>query len=257
MEDRAMKPMRSLVALLLFLLVPGAALAQPEGAMRWMIAVAADKADGAVLVNGVPIHRFAKVEKKDGLSTASLPLAPWLVNGRNVIEVRADRIAAGGEVKAKLVKSDDDEGDWKPVAAGRTLTLDEQADGLPRWGFLDAEPMGGDEAGLRKAVAALHAAAAKRDAKAIMATGKPNFDDLSKLYGDPPPDMDKHLAQELKAAKLRPLPKDLKISTAHGGKLAIVETAAGGAPIRADAKDGHMDLGRYWAKFDGQWRVVR
>lgn len=247
----------SLLLLLLLLLPAGAALAQPEGAARWMIAVAAAKADGAVLVNGVPVHRFAKAGTEDGLSTTSLPLAPWLVNGRNVVEVRADRIAAGGEVKAKLVKSDDDESDWKPVAAGQTLAFEEQADGLPRWRFLDAEPMGGDEAGLRKAVAALHAAAAKRDVKAIMATGKPSYDDLSKLYGDPPPDLDKQLAAELKESKLRPLPKDLKVSTAHGGKLAIVETAGGEAPIYAESKDGRMDIGRYWAKLDGQWRAVR
>lgn len=251
--------MRSLVALLLLLLLPaGAAQAQPEGAARWMIVVAADKADGAILVNDVPVNRFAKAAGKDGLSTTSLPLAPWLVNGRNVVRVRADRIAAGGEVKAKLVKTDDDGfGGWKPVAAGQALDFEEQVEGLPRWRFLDAEPMGADEAGLRKAVAALHAAAARRDVKAMMATGKPNFDDLSKLYGDPPPDLDKQLAAELKKAKLRPLPKELKVSTAHGGRLAIVETAQGEAPIAAESKDGRMDIGRYWAKLDGGWRTVR
>jgi hypothetical protein len=245
--------MRALLAL-----TTGAARAQPEGAARWTIAVAADKADDVVLANGAPIHRFAKVESKDGLSTASIPLAPWLVNGRNTIEVRVDRLAPGGEVKAKLAKSEDDGfGGWRPVAAGQAATFEEQADGLPRWRFLDAEPMGADEAGLRKAVAALHAAAAKRDVKTMLAIGKPYFDDLSKIYGAPPPGYERELAAELKKAKLRPLPAELRISTAHDGKLAIVETLGGEAPIRAEARDGHMDLGRYWAKLDGQWRTVR
>jgi len=250
--------MRALLALGLMLWT-AASQAADDPPARWMLAVASDRADGVALVNGVPIHHFAKAGKADQASTSSLSLAPWLVNGRNVIEVRIVEVAAGGNVGAQFIKSEREfmEGKMQRVEAPQTLRFEAEAAGLPRWSFLDAAPMAGDEAGLRKAVADLHAAVAKRDVKAMVAARKPFFDDLSQIYGAPPPDMEQQLAADLKRSKLAPLPAKLTVSTAHDGKVAIVETATGEAPIRAEAKDGRMELGKYWAKLGGKWLIVR
>lgn len=252
--------MRIVLALAILLLSTSLATAADDPPTRWMLAVASDRADGVTLVNGVPIHRFAKSGSgKENLSTASLPLAPWLVNGRNVIEVRIAKVAPGGKVGTQFVKSEAQfrDGTLEFVETPLTVAFEAAAEGLPRWRFLDAEPIGQDEAGLRKAVAALHAAVAKADTKTMMAVRKPYFDDLTRIYGAPPPDLEKQLAAELKQGKLRPLPAKLTVSTAHDGKVAIVETAEGTAPIRADAKDGHMELGQYWSKLDGKWLLIR
>lgn len=252
--------MRIVLALALFLLTGALARAADDPPTRWMLAVASDRADGVALVNGVPIHRFAKSGSvKENLSTASLPLAPWLVNGRNVIEVRIAKLGSGGKVGTQFVKSEAQfmDGRLQFVETAQTVAFEARAEGLPRWRFLDAEPMGADESGLRTAVSALHAAVGKADTKGMMSVRKPYFDDLTQIYGAPPPDLEKQLAAELKQGKLRPLPGKLTVSTAHDGKVAIVETAQGGAPIRADAKDGHMELGQYWSKLDGKWLVIR
>lgn len=252
--------MRILSALLLLLLTVGRAGAADDPPTRWTLAVSSDRADGVALVNGVPIHRFAKAGATDkNASTASLQLAPWLVNGPNVIEVRMTRQAPGGEVGARVIKSERQmlDGEFERLVAPHTMTIHLEAQGLPRWRFLDAEPLGSDQPGLLKAVAGLHAAAAKADARALMATRKPFFDDMSQIYGPAPAGYEAELGAELTRAKLAPLPERLRIATAHDGKLAIVETPDGQAPVRAEAKDGRMLIGQYWAKLDGQWLLVR
>jgi hypothetical protein len=122
---------------------------------------------------------------------------------------------------------------------------------------LEGQDMRRDQPNLLKAVAALHAAAARSDAKAMMAARKPYFDDLSQIYGAPPPDLEAELAKELKGAKVQPLPEYLQVTPAHDGRLVVVESIEGLAPVRAEGKAGRMELGRYWAKLDGQWLMVR
>jgi hypothetical protein len=252
--------MRTLLTILLVWLTTGYAAAADDPPMRWTLAVASDRADGIALVNGVPIHRFVKASStKQNLSTASLSLAPWLINGRNVIEIRVSKLAPDGEVGTQLIKSEDQlmQGKMERIAAPGSHKFEVDAQTLPRWRFLDAEPLGNDQPALLKAVAALHAAAGKADAKAMMAARKPYFDDLSQIYGPVPPDLEKQLAAELKRGKLQPLSNQLRVTTAHDGKLAIVETPDGEAPIRAEGKDGRMEIGTYWAKLDGKWLMVR
>lgn len=227
---------------------------------HWALAVLSDRADGLTLVNGVPIHGVAKAGATEkNASTTTIPLAPWLVNGRNVIEVRLIRLAPGGELGARVIKSQQQmmEGEFERLIAPHTITFQVEADGLPRWRFLDAEPLGNDQPALLKAVAALHAAAARADAKALMAMRQPYFDDMAKIFGPAPPGYEDELADELKRAKLAPLPDRLRINTAHEGKLAIVDTPEGLAPVRAEISGGRMLIGQYWAKLDGQWLLVR
>jgi hypothetical protein len=252
--------MRFLLALALLILAALPSNAADDPPTHWTLAVASDRADGIALVNRVPIHRFSRAAApKDAASTASLSLAPWLVNGANVIEVRVTKIGTGGSVGTRLIKSQDElmSGKMEQIIAPRSVTIEAQVTGLPRWRFLDAEPIGTDQPNLLKAVAAVHAAAGKGDAKTLMATRKPYFDDLSQIYGPVPPDLEKQLAAELKGAKIEPLSERLRITTAHGDKLAIVEAPDGRAPIRASGKDGQMELGLYWAKLDGQWLLIR
>jgi hypothetical protein len=244
----------------LLLLTAMPAVAADDPPTQWSLAVLTDRADGMTLVNGVPIHGFTKAGASEkNTSTVNLPLAPWLVNGRNVIEVRLTKLAPGGELGARVIKSERDmaEGQFERLLAPHTITFQLETQGLPRWRFLDAEPLGNDQPALLKAVAALHAAAARADGKALVAMRKPYLDDMSQLFGPPPAGYEDELTDELKQARLAPLSDRLRISTAHDGRLAIVENPDGRAPVRAEIAGGRMEIGFYWAKLDGQWLLVR
>src|SRR5262245_45384118 len=129
--------MRVWLAFLSLLLAMPARAATDDPPTAWTLVVLSDRADGVVLVNGVPIHRFAKAGATEpSPSTTELQLGQWLLNGDNLVEVKMTKQAPGGEVGAQLIKSEQDrkEGELERLIAPHTITFElEGVKDLPRW----------------------------------------------------------------------------------------------------------------------------
>jgi len=252
--------MRALALLLVVL--ASAARAQPS---PLFLHLEAQQATGMVEVNGAPALRFPEEPLIPGMPAAdstAFPLLPWLDDGPNRIVVRVAKVEPGGFVAAGVAPSpmQPPDGTKKATAAGE-IALEATGKGMPKWRWQAAEPWGGDEAGLRAAVAALHGRLAKGELKALAEARKPMDEDFDALYGPEPPAEKKRFEAGLKKAKLQPLAKALKLTPIGDGRRVAVSDEAGREPIRyvASGKDSgyRVEAGSIWAKLGGQWRIVR
>jgi hypothetical protein len=186
------------------------------------------RSQGDVRVNGVPVHRF--IPTRDGEpATDIISIGQWVVDGENSITVESVT-KDGGSTRVVIVRTMDEPNlfDGEIAGAGTTeykLPLKD----VPHWGWLDAEQWTGDSQALLAAVAALHAAFANADVKAIMALYKPFADDMLPYMGPLPED---DLAEPLKGATVQPLPADLTVESFYDHRLFAVRRADGSAPIR-------------------------
>jgi hypothetical protein len=255
-------PMRSVAALFLVVLSAATAWAQPA---PLFLHLEAEKAAGVVEVNGAPALRFPPPELIPGLAgpdSTAFPLLPWLDDGPNRIVVRVLKLEPGGRVAAGVAPGPmAPPPDGKQATAPGELVLEAVGQGLPKWRWREAEPWAGDEAGLRAAVVALHARLAKGDVAALAEARKPMDEDFDALYGPEPAEDKQRFEASLKAAKLQPLPKTLKLAPIGDGRRVAVSDETGEAPIRyvAASKDSgfRVDAGAIWAKLGGQWKIVR
>ncbi|MBM3490651.1 MAG: hypothetical protein FJX68_09400 [Alphaproteobacteria bacterium] len=228
----------------------------------WTLNLLYEEAEGSVVVNGVTVHRFPR-RFADGstTSTSFFSISEWLVNGANRIEIRIARLGKDGWVESLLAKSREDleKPRERRVQTG-VVTLTETAAEVPAWSWLTAAPGGNDEAGLRAAVAGLHAALQRKDLKALDQLRAPLERDFEALWGKLSERERGALHRQLETGRVEPLPEPLGIASAFDGRLAVVSGPDGQAPIRVElGRDNPLpdETGQYWAKLDGQWKLVR
>lgn len=217
-----------------------------------------DQSQGVLRVNGVPVHRFSGTPSAEsGPLTDAVGIGQWLVEGDNVVEVEAEG-SAGKETQLVIVAEPNapDLYDGKIEGSGKTsykLTLKD----VPRWGWFAGDAWTGDDKDLLAAVAALHDAYAKGDAKTIVALYRPFADDMKPYAGDVLAGAEEGIAAGLKTAKVAPLPAGLKVTSFYGNRLFVVTAPDGSAPIQVTNGDSTLEAGRYWILKDGKWQIVR
>jgi len=213
---------------------------------------------GVIRVNGVPIHRFAPTPD-GGDATDVVGTGQWVIEGDNTITVET-QTKDGGSTRVAIVKTIGEPNlfDGEIAGAGSTqykLPLK----GVPRWGWLDAEPWTGDNQSLLAAVGALHAAMSKGDVKTVMRLYKPFADDMQPYIG---PIAEDDLAEPLKGGTVQPLPADLTVESFYDHRLFVVRRADGSEPIRVDNEKvvkgrPALEAGEYWIRKGGQWQIIR
>jgi len=217
-----------------------------------------DQTQGVLRVNGVPVQRFSGTPSADsGPLTDAVGIGQWLVEGDNVIEVEATG-PAGKETQLVIVGGPDQPNlyEGKIQGSGKAsykLTLKD----VPQWGWFSAEAWTGDDKDLLAAVAALHAAYAKGDAKTIVALYQPFGVDLKPYAGEVMAGAEEGLAEGLKTAKVMPLPAGLKVDRFYGNRLFVVTGPDGAAPIQVTNGDQTLEAGHFWIRKDGKWQIIR
>jgi len=220
-------------------------------------------AAGRILVNGVPIHRFEGGAPEEGMGrpTDAVNVGLWLVNGANVLAVESKALAEGGQAEVVIVRGFDEADLLRETIAGEgRVELAVAGENLPRWAWEDAEAVAGDGGDLLQAVAALHAALEAKDVDAFERAQEASIADLTQVWGPMPEEMRREMRAFLTATPVQPLPADL-VATPHlDGRLWVVATPEGAAPIRVvDDQDANMriETGMYWVRKDGRWQIVR
>ena len=116
---------------------------------------------------------------------------------------------------------------------------------------------------------ALHKAFASNDGKTLAASLRPGFDDLSTVMGPVLGNFDegmKGIQQELKSAKVEPLPAGMKVESFYGDRLIVVSGKDGRPPIqivslKVDPDTGRptrmLESGGYWIHRDNRWIMIR
>ncbi len=256
-----MKPHAAFLALLAGLMgfACAAAAAEPSSVT---VNIVHENATGVLRINGVPVHRFGTGATASGKVTDTIGAGLWLVEGENVIDVES-RAKSGGSTQVIIVRTIGDPTLFERTidgagAAQYKLTLA----GVPRWGWLDAEVWEGDDTALLAAVAALRAACAKPDVKALLAAFKPFDDDVRPYIGPQLAGAEKELSQTLKGAKVAALPGDLSVARFYGNRLFVVQTADGAPPIAVSNEKivkGRpvLEPGQYWIRKNGKWSIIR
>lgn len=228
----------------------------------WTLNLLYEDAEGVVVINGVPVHHFPR-RFPDGTVTGTsfFGISEWLVNGGNRIEIRIAKVVNDGWVESLLAKSREDlEKPRERRVQPGIVTLSESAAEVPGWSWLTAEPLGNDEAGVRAAVGALHAALERNNLKAFDQMRVPLEKDFEALWAKLSERERGNLHRQLTAGKVEPLATPLSIDLAYGGRLVGVSGPDGQAPVRVElGQDSPVpfETGQFWAKLDGQWKLVR
>ena len=222
-----------------------------------------ENAAGWILVNGVPIHRFEGGAPEEGMSspTDAVNVGLWLVNGPNTLAVESKALAEGGRADVTIVSGFGEADLLKETIAGDgRVELAVTGENMPRWGWEDAEAVSGDGADLLETVAALHAAVEAKDTDAFEKAQEASIADLTQVWGPMPDEMRQEMRAFITATPVQPLPADL-VATPHlDGRLWVVASPEGMAPIRVvDDQDANMriETGMYWIKKDGRWQIIR
>lgn len=241
------------------LLAPTAAKAACDGG----VVAAIYDVSGAVFraeINGVP---FAHGDGEDKGFTGTRRLAPWLLEGRNIVSIVTDTAGEGGlealmncpnaDVKAPGENADsfgfvafDAVGSHK-IEFDATRTLD-----MP---YADAVHDG--DAGLADAVHALQAAFRSADPEKI-ADGYGGMIAASAASGRrmERADVVGMMTQVLPDAVVTYL-DDFEIRSAMGGRIRVVTAPDGFTPpIMFKAGPIRLRAGRIWSYMDGRWQMV-
>jgi hypothetical protein len=210
----------------------------------------------------------------DSIGTLSL----YAQNGANVltVEVRPSRSGLQIETECRMIVATGslDDLDKPPlfqqkIKGAGTITRNLALRNVPHWAFQDADPWQGDKQDVLKAVQELHKAFVERDLKALSASLRPSFDDMSTVMGAAMGNFDdgmKGMVQGLKSARVEPLPADLNVESFYGGRLIVVSDKDGRPPIQItsaeiDKQTGRpermLESGGYWTRRDNRWVLIR
>lgn len=206
----------------------------------------------SIFVNGVPAYRYSEGQVGGG------PLNLWLVNGPNQIEAAVEPVGADPAAEVTVSKAGQD-GNlaayvWSEGEPRFSMTV--EADGLPEWAWLRAQPQG-EAAGLEAAVAATHQAIADGDLAAFRGRLSGYVGDVDALMGaGQGGQMVESVFGQL-GDGLEPLPA-LTVTGYRDGQVFSVVDGDGNPPLRATAGDGSIySFGPWWGKVDGTWQIVR
>lgn len=220
-------------------------------------------AEGRILVNGVPVHRFAAGAPEEGSSGPFdvVGLGQWMRNGDNEVVVEGRATAEGGGIDVEILASID----APPLTAGRIdsdgkIIATIGMDGLPEWLFLTSEPWTGEADDVLGAVRALHDAMAAKDTAEVDAMGRAMEEDMSRVWGPMPEELRAQFHRFIEAHPVQPLAADLTVESFYDGRLWVVSGPGGAPPVRvvnpADEND-RIETGQYWIRWDGRWMVIR
>jgi hypothetical protein len=259
--------------------LPATAQTAPIDAKQALIVIQHNGSEGDVRVNGVPILHFTSDPKLGKSVTDSLGMfSTYATNGPNVVTVEAR--PEKGETTATttfigmIATGSLDDFD-KPPLFKETITGSGKSEktivlkNVPQWAFLKLQPYTGNKDDVLVAVRALHKAFADHDAKAVVATFRPEYDDLLAYMGQAAvgtlDEFSKQMTDSAQNGKVAPLPADLQVVSGYDNRIFVVTTANGKAPIQTASKelgeDGKpkwfWDTGSYWIHRPDGWFVIR
>ncbi len=269
---------RLAVVVALLATLPVSAQTAPIDSKQALVVIQHDGSEGDVRVNGVRILHFSSDPKLGKSSTDSLGMfSTYATNGPNIVTVEArpekGETAATTTFIGMVATGSMDDFDKPPLfketiaGAGKsekTIVLKN----VPQWAFLKVAPYTGSKDDVLVAVRALHKAFVDHDAKAVVATFRPDYDDLHSYMGEAVGTLDeftKQMSDSARDPKVEPLPADLKVESGYDNRLFVVTTPSGKAPIQTASKelgqDGKpkwfWDTGSYWIHRPDGWFVIR
>ena len=205
-----------------------------------------------IFVNGV----YFRTEQGPGSGGGTF--TDWLVEGENEIRIEYD----GNDAQFSITQGcrgaipGDDFVDVVEFDAPGTKTLRFVHDRAVEAEYLSAE-IAGDE-GLAEAIAEFQKAALARDIDTIFALQAPLFREVERQGY--PVDMARDFAREVLTNGTAEIARRFTITPVLGGRVYQVVDADMKSPVRVvyKAEDGTYgwSSGSYWARFDGEWRVV-
>ena len=205
-----------------------------------------------IFVNGV----YFRTEQGPGSGGGTF--TDWLVEGENEIRIEYD----GDDAEFSITQGcrgaipGEDFVDAVTFDAPGTKTLRFVHDRPVESEYLNAE-IAGDE-GLAEAIAAFQQAALARDVDAIFALQAPLFREVERQGY--PVAAARDFAREVLTNGSAEIAKSFTITPVLGGRVYQVVDAEMKSPVRVvyKAEDGTYgwSSGSYWARFDGEWKVV-
>lgn len=241
------------------MLAPTAAKAACDGG----VVAAIYTIEGAVFraeINGVP---FAHGDGEDKGATGTRRLAPWLLEGRNVVSIETTSAGKGG-LEALMncpnvdVKSPGENPDSYGFVAFDTPGGEEIAfDGTPSLDMPYADAVHDSDAGLADAVRALQADFRSADPEKI-ADGYTGMLKVSAAMGRRMErgDVVGMMTEVLPDAEITYL-DDFEIRSAMGGRVWVVTAPDGYTPpIMFKAGPIRLRAGRIWSYMDGSWQMI-
>jgi hypothetical protein len=224
-----------------------------------------------VLLNGASVYG----EPLGAARFSQMKLNPWIVEGRNPIEVRlgpppGGKVDSGAELKMQVLKAEHGK-ELAPDASLLSFVWSEAeqplekegltpvfeapvpiAEGHGRWAWEDATPFAdGDRPDVEALVFALHAALAARDEATVVAYLGVKTEEYARALDVPAAELESDLRATLREHFAAPDwhmdpvdPAQLALEPSAGGKLVTVTEAGGRAPLRGegDGKKYTLDL---------------
>jgi hypothetical protein len=240
-------------------------------AKQAVLVIQHDGSEGQVRVNGVPMHFFSskRVGERGPLTDSLGMFAAFAKNGPNMVVVEArpekgqqDATTTVSAFVATGSATDLDKPLFNDVIKGtgnaeKTIMLKN----VPAWAFLKAQPFTGNKDEVLEAVRKLHKAFMDHDAATVQAMLRPMYDDLAANMGEASVGTPQEFAQQMRefasAAKVEPLPANLKVESGYENRLFVVLTGSGEAPIQTTSKETSED-GKPRLTFEtGAYRIHR
>jgi hypothetical protein len=233
------------------------------------------------VLNGIQIS--ARASGKSGMSQKNLN--PWIIEGRNKIQVFAAAVEGGrgaprlglkllggrqGELPPALAETQWDAAKKPLAASGYTLVWEHEFTperGFGRWAWQDApaSSLGAeDRAGITALVQEVHSALEKGDAKRLAGLFKLRTAEMARALDMTEAEMSEGIDgmfEEFAHARNRkvgPLNAEGFVMTPQaGGRLIRVTAAEGGAPVKASGEDIELELEMVVSRVGGRWTIVR
>lgn len=233
------------------------------------------------VLNGIQVSE--RVSGKSGMSQTNLN--PWIVEGRNKIQVFAGPAAGGkgaprlgmkllggpyGELPPTLAAAEWDAAANPLAGSGYTLVWEHEftpESAFGRWAWQDApeSSVGAEErAGITALVEEVRSSLVKGDVKRMSELFQLKHAEMARALDMTEAEMSEGMNgmfeefAQVANRKVEPLDAGGLVMTPQaGGRLIRVTAAAGGAPVKASAEDVELELEMAVSRVGGRWTITR